>query len=62
MIHIFYYQRNSIEDSIELLPITKEKYISFAKNVKERSNSRNNNIKLFIDSYKFLSRQISILS
>ncbi|KYN27900.1 hypothetical protein ALC57_02694 [Trachymyrmex cornetzi] len=53
------------EGSIELLPITKEKYISFTKNVKdtaERSDSRNN-IKLrFIDSYKFLSSSLDKLA
>ncbi|KYQ58873.1 hypothetical protein ALC60_02117, partial [Trachymyrmex zeteki] len=53
------------EGSIELLPITKEKYISFTKNVQdtaERSDSRNN-IKLrFIDSYKFLSTSLDKLA
>jgi len=41
---------------IELLPITKEKYISFTKNVKRTKDEwKKNNIKLrFIDSYKFL--------
>jgi len=51
------------EGSIELLLITKEKYISFIKNdTAERSDSQNN-IKLqFIDSYKFLSTSLDKLA
>ncbi|XP_070169344.1 uncharacterized protein [Polyergus mexicanus] len=48
----------AFEDSVNVLPITKEKYISFTKHVKdtvEKSDWRRD-IKLrFIDSYKFLS-------
>jgi len=46
---------------IELLPITKEKYISFTKNVQsiEDERKKKNNIKLrFIDSYKFLTSSL----
>ncbi|KYN35753.1 hypothetical protein ALC56_09904 [Trachymyrmex septentrionalis] len=53
------------EGNIDLLPITKEKYILYTKNVKdiaERSDSRNN-IKLrFTDSYKFLSTNLDKVS
>ncbi|XP_071632794.1 uncharacterized protein [Temnothorax longispinosus] len=49
----------------DVLPITKEKYISFTKHVKdtaERSDSRSD-IKLeFIDSYKFLSASLAKLA
>ncbi|XP_070152494.1 uncharacterized protein [Polyergus mexicanus] len=54
----------AFEGSINLLPITKEKYISFTKHVKdtiEGSDSRSD-IKLrFIDSYKFLSTSLEKL-
>jgi len=48
------------EGQIELLPITKEKYISFTKNVKSTEDEqKRNNIKLrFIDSYKFLTSSL----
>ncbi|XP_024868109.1 uncharacterized protein LOC112452227, partial [Temnothorax curvispinosus] len=55
----------AFEGKIDVLPITKEKYISFTKHVKDttkRSDSQNN-IKLrFIDSYKFLSASLAKLS
>jgi len=49
---------------VELLPITKEKYISFTKNVQSTENERKkNNIKLrFIDSYKFLISSLDKLA
>ncbi|KYQ46568.1 hypothetical protein ALC60_14427, partial [Trachymyrmex zeteki] len=60
-----HYQVFNIHMKAELLPIIKEKYISFTKNVQdtaERSDSRNN-IKLrFIDSYKFLSTSLDKLA
>jgi len=47
----------------ELLPITKEKYISFTKNVQSTEDERKkNNIKLHsIDSYKFLTSSLDKL-
>ncbi|XP_071573140.1 uncharacterized protein [Temnothorax nylanderi] len=55
----------AFEGSIDVLPITKEKYISFTKHVKDtadRSDSRSD-IKLrFIDSYKFLSASLAKLA
>ncbi|XP_070155861.1 uncharacterized protein [Polyergus mexicanus] len=55
----------AFEGSINVLPITKEKYISFMKYVKdtaEKSDWRSN-IKLrFIDSYKFLSTSLEKLA
>ncbi|XP_070153677.1 uncharacterized protein [Polyergus mexicanus] len=55
----------AFEGSINVLPITKEKYISFTKHVKdtaERSDWRSD-IKLrFIDSYKFLSTSLEKLA
>ncbi|XP_070529802.1 uncharacterized protein [Cardiocondyla obscurior] len=51
------------EGTIELLPITKEKYISFTKNVKSTTDNRNNCIKLrFIDSFKFLNTSLEKLA
>ncbi|XP_070529938.1 uncharacterized protein [Cardiocondyla obscurior] len=51
------------EGTIELLPITKEKYISFTKNVKSSTDNRNNCIKLrFIDSFKFLNTSFEKLA
>jgi len=54
------------EGQVDLLPITKEKYISFTKNVKNTENKdKKICIKLrFIDSCKFLnqSQQIGIFS
>jgi len=49
---------------VELLSITKEKYISFTKNVKSTEDERKkNNIKLrFIDSYKFLISSLDKLA
>jgi len=49
---------------VELFPITKEKYISFTKNVKSTEDKRKkNNIKLrFIDSYKFLTSSLNKLA
>ncbi|XP_070172318.1 uncharacterized protein [Polyergus mexicanus] len=55
----------AFEGSINVLPITKEKYISFTKHVKdtaEKSDCRSD-IKLrFIDSYKFLSTSLEKLT
>ncbi|EZA47751.1 hypothetical protein X777_15518, partial [Ooceraea biroi] len=57
---------SNFEGTIELLPINKEKYISFTKNVEEkinRKNSRDRNIKLrFIDSLRFLDSSLDKLS
>ena len=51
----------AFEGGIGLLPITKEKYISFTKNVKLAEEE--NHIKLrFIDSYKFLSTSLDKLA
>src|SRR5580765_6235981 len=51
----------AFEGHIELLPITKEKYISFTKSVKLADDK--NHIKLrFIDSYKFLSASLDKLA
>ncbi|XP_070522413.1 uncharacterized protein [Cardiocondyla obscurior] len=51
------------EGSVELLPITKEKYISFTKNVKNTNDDRNDCIKLrFIDSFKFLNTSLEKLA
>jgi len=49
---------------VELLPITKEKYISFTKNVKSTEDEqKKNNIKLrFIGSYKFLTSSLDKLA
>jgi len=49
---------------VELLPITKEKYISFTINVQSTENEqKKNNIKLhFIDLYKFLTSSLDKLS
>ncbi|XP_077260494.1 uncharacterized protein LOC143896465 [Temnothorax americanus] len=52
------------EGRVDLLPITKEKYISFTKNVKSTEDKNYQNcIKLrFIDSYKFLSASLEKLA
>jgi len=51
------------EGQVDLLPITKEKYISFTKNVKSTENKdKKTCIKLrFIDSYKFLNTSLDKL-
>jgi len=52
------------EGSIDVLPITKEKYISFSKNVKSTVDKDHKNcMKLrFIDSYKFLTTSLEKLA
>jgi len=52
------------EGQVDLLPITKEKYISFTKNVKSTKNTdKKTCIKLrFIDSYKFLNTSLDKLA
>jgi len=49
---------------VKLLPITKEKYISFTKNVQSTEDEqKKNNIKLrFIDSYEFLTSSLDKLT
>jgi len=48
---------------IELLPLTKEKYISFTKNVQSTADNGKNGVKLrFIDLYKFLSTSFDKLA
>jgi len=42
------------ERQVELLPITKETYISFTKNIQSIANNGKNTVKLFIDSYRFI--------
>ncbi|XP_018404145.1 PREDICTED: uncharacterized protein LOC108780826 [Cyphomyrmex costatus] len=55
------------DGQVDLLPLTKEKYISFTKHVdstkeKDENNIKKNGIKLrFIDSYKFLSASLDKL-
>ncbi|XP_076285537.1 uncharacterized protein LOC143211597 [Lasioglossum baleicum] len=54
---------NAFEGNVDVLPITKEKYISFTKNVKDRESDSRNSIKLrFIDSYKFLNTSLDKLA
>jgi len=49
--------------SIDVLPITKEKYISFTKSVHSTKDKHNKCVKLrFIDSYKFLSTSLDKLA
>ncbi|EZA49525.1 hypothetical protein X777_12263 [Ooceraea biroi] len=50
--------------NVELLPITKEKYISFTKHVNESDDKKwRNHVQLrFIDSFKFLSSSLDKLS
>ncbi|XP_070526692.1 uncharacterized protein [Cardiocondyla obscurior] len=51
------------DGAIELLPLTKEKYISFTKNVKSTTDDKNDCIKLrFIDSFKFLNTSLNKLA
>jgi len=53
----------AFEGEIELLPITKEKYISFTKTVKLAQDNWKNYIKLsFIDSYKFFTTSLDKLA
>jgi len=53
----------AFEGKIELLPITKEKYISFTKNVDLKEGKSKNQIKLrFIDSLKFLASSLDNLA
>ncbi|XP_071640852.1 uncharacterized protein [Temnothorax longispinosus] len=55
----------AFEGSIDVLPITKEKYISFTKHVKdtaEISDLRSDIQLRFIDSYKFLSASLAKLA
>ena len=55
---------NMFEGSVELLPITKEKYISFTKTVSETGSDRwgLNNVRLrFVDSFKFLNASLDKL-
>ncbi|XP_071575611.1 uncharacterized protein [Temnothorax nylanderi] len=56
---------NDFEGGVELLPLTKESYISFAKTVKEtQMDGRwDRYVKLrFVDSYKFLAASIETLA
>ncbi|XP_054008688.1 uncharacterized protein LOC128892337 [Hylaeus anthracinus] len=53
----------AFEDAVSVLPITKEKYISFTKSVKDPNGPSRNCIQLrFIDSYKFLSTSLNKLA
>ncbi|XP_036142333.1 uncharacterized protein LOC105836820 [Monomorium pharaonis] len=55
----------AFEGKIDLLPITKEKYISFTKHVQNArdKNNQKNCVKLrFIDSYKFLNTNLDKLA
>jgi len=48
---------------VELLPITKEKYISFTKNIQNTADNGKNSVKLrFINSYKFLNISLDKLA
>ncbi|KYN08011.1 hypothetical protein ALC62_01000 [Cyphomyrmex costatus] len=51
------------EGRVDLLPITKEKYISFTKHVDDTIDDKKNCIQLrFIDSYRFLASSLDKLS
>jgi len=52
----------AFEGRIDLLPITKEKYISFTKNVCKEEESKNHVKLRFIDSYKFLASSLDKLA
>jgi len=53
----------AFEGQVDLLPITKEKYISFTKSIKGTVGIQNTVIKLrFIDSYKFLNTSLDKLA
>ena len=54
----------AFEGHVDVLPITKEKYISFTKNVEDTAESDSRKyIKLrFIDSYKFLNTSLAKLA
>ncbi|XP_025158000.1 uncharacterized protein LOC112589332 [Harpegnathos saltator] len=56
----------AFEGHVDVLPITKEKYISFTKHIKDTTSKTSdwrNHIKLrFIDSYKFLSTSLDKLA
>ncbi|XP_026824313.1 uncharacterized protein LOC113561693 [Ooceraea biroi] len=54
----------AFEGAIDVLPINKEKYISFTKHVNESDDKKwRNHVQLrFIDSYKFLSSSLDKLS
>ncbi|XP_072750087.1 uncharacterized protein [Anoplolepis gracilipes] len=53
----------AFEGRIDLLPITKEKYVSFTKDVKLTEDNWRNHIKLrFIDSFKFLTTSLNKLA
>ncbi|XP_024882124.1 uncharacterized protein LOC112461203 [Temnothorax curvispinosus] len=53
---------NSFEGRIDLLPFTKESYISFTKNVSEGVNWGNCAKLRFVDSFKFLSTSLEKLA
>ncbi|XP_029670936.1 uncharacterized protein LOC115240107 [Formica exsecta] len=56
---------NAFPGSVELLPLTKETYISFTKNVEDASNEGwlGRRLKLrFVDSFKFLSASLEKLA
>ncbi|EZA55644.1 hypothetical protein X777_04316 [Ooceraea biroi] len=54
---------NNFKGTIDLLPITKEKYISFTKNVNEADVPFRNHVKLrFIDSLRYLSSSLDKLA
>ncbi|KYM96845.1 hypothetical protein ALC62_12487 [Cyphomyrmex costatus] len=51
------------EGQVDLLPITKEKYISFAKHVDDTIDDKKNCVQLrFIDSFRFLASSLDKLS
>jgi len=51
------------EGQVGILPIAKEKYISFTKSVQNIADNGKNNVKLrFIDSYKFLNTSLDKLA
>ncbi|XP_024873084.1 uncharacterized protein LOC112455417 [Temnothorax curvispinosus] len=54
---------NDFEGGVDLLPLTKDSYISFSKTVKETQTDGGSDRKLrFVDSYKFLAASIETLA
>ncbi|KAL6417296.1 hypothetical protein ACFW04_012845 [Cataglyphis niger] len=54
---------NAFPGSVELLPLTKEAYVSFTKSVDEASNEGERRVKLrFVDSFKFLNASLEKLA